>query len=209
MNSTRDALHDYCGPDIELSIKWQKYFNDIHLGRNHYTLRCLFSELIPAGTIILFNSYILYHLAQTSRRFSQTNVDKTSKERKYTTSWMNLVLILHSTLFLFSLLSHIVGHFMSVEAHETWWVLLAILGNCSLNFYVYCLSGKAFRQQIIHFIQRLTTHHFYKLNIHKHNSKKISLIDKCDQPKMSHLKNYRRSILKNSSLPIIKEESLM
>ncbi len=70
---------------------------------------------------------ILFHLIGTSRHFNQINDDKIYKKRKRTTSWMNIVLILHSSLFLLSLLSHIAGHFMSVEAHETWWVLLSIL----------------------------------------------------------------------------------
>jgi hypothetical protein len=61
---------------------------------------------------------------------------------------MNTVLILHSSLFLLSILAHIIGHLTVGEAHETWWVLLAVLINCSINFYVYCLSGKAFRNEI-------------------------------------------------------------
>ncbi|CAF1292746.1 unnamed protein product, partial [Adineta steineri] len=48
----------------------------------------------------------------------------------------------------------ILGYFMTIEAHETWWVSLAILINCSLNFYIYCLSGKAFRNEIRRFIHR-------------------------------------------------------
>ena len=145
-------MHGYCGLNSDASLKWKKYFNEIHFGRNHYTIRCLFSELIPAGGIIVFNLCILYYLCQTSHHF-----DRRDSERKRTTSWMNIVLIFHSILFFLSLLSHIIGHVMSVEAHETWWVLLAVLVNCSLNFYLYCLSGRAFRQQIRCFLQQITT----------------------------------------------------
>lgn len=171
MNSTTHEVHDYCGVNSNVSMKWQKYFNDIHLGLNHYTIRCLFSELIPTAGVILFNICIMYYLLYASHHLIEDNDTKKSKERKQTTSWMNVILILHSSLFLLSLLSHIVGHFMSVEAHETWWVLLAILANCSLNFYLYCLSGQAFRQHVICFIQQVTMHRFEKLRIRKHRWK--------------------------------------
>jgi hypothetical protein len=86
-------------------------------------------------------------------------------QQRRTTSWMNIVLLLHSFLFLASLLAHIVGHFTVIEAHETSWVLLAVLINNSLNFYIYCLSGKAFRNEIHQFIQRFKRHIFHKLHI--------------------------------------------
>lgn len=150
-NSTITPMYGYCGLNSNVSIKWKKYFNEISFGFNHYTIRCLFSELIPAGGIIIFNIYILYYLCRTTHHFDR---------RKRTTSWMNAVLIFHSLLFFFSLLSHIIGHLMSVEAHETWWVLLAVLTNCSLNFYIYCLSGRAFREQIRDFFRKITTEKF-------------------------------------------------
>ncbi len=136
------------------SIKWQKYFHEIDLGLNHFTIRCLLSELIPTGVIILFNSYIVYHVVRLYHRLHRTRNYQPHNRQSRTTSWMNIVLILHSTLFLSSLFAHIIGHFTVVEAHETWWILLSVLINCSLNFYVYCLSGKAFRNEIRRFIQR-------------------------------------------------------
>jgi hypothetical protein len=142
------------------SVKWEKYFYEFHFGMNHFTVRCLFSELIPTGAIILFNSYIIYHLIRTYHHLHQTNGHKPRKEQSRTTSWMNIVLILHSLIFLASLCSHIVGHFIVIEAHEAWWVLLSVLMNCSLNFYIYCLSGKAFRNEIRRFIHRLKTRIF-------------------------------------------------
>ncbi len=207
---------NYCGLSSKASIKWQKYFNDMHFGPNHYTIRCLFSELIPAGTIILFNCYIICHLFQTSRRFSQSIGNKTPKERRRITSWMNIVLILHSTLFLSSLIAHIVGHLLSVEAHETWWILLAVLGNCSLNFYIYCLSGSAFRRKINRGIQQLTTVILYKLQIpkqHRYNLNNEYRRYKCDQPaeinqpEIYRPKHDKRSIPINSSIRISKIES--
>jgi magnesium-transporting ATPase (P-type) len=220
MNSTRSTINSSCGLNPNASVKWKKYFYDVHLGLNHYTIRCFFSELFPSGMIILFNSYIIYHLIRTSHHLTQTNENQISKEQRRTTSWMNIVLILHSFLFLSSLLSHIVGHFMSVEAHETWWVLLTVLGSCSLNFYVYCLSGKAFRQKIIRFIQRLTTKSFRKLQIrkrrweqHQQSPKDERFIYKNDplvrndQPGTYHSKCSQRSIRINSSSRISEEES--
>jgi hypothetical protein len=161
MNSTTNITNIYCGISPNASVKWQKYFHEIHFGRNHFTIRCLFSELIPTGAIILFNTYIIHHLSQTCRRFYRS---LSRKQQSRTTSWMNIVLILHSSLFVSSLASHITGHFMNVEAHETWWASLAILVNCSLNFYIYCLSGKAFRNEIHRFIQRCETQQFFMNN---------------------------------------------
>jgi hypothetical protein len=45
---------------------------------------------------------------------------------------------------------------MAVEGHETWWISLTILINCSFNFYIYCLSGKAFRNEIYQFIRKIS-----------------------------------------------------
>jgi len=149
-----------CELNAKASGQWQKYFHEIHFGMNHFTIRCLFSELIPTGTIIIFDNYIIYHLVRIYRRLHQTTDHKSRKKQSRTTSWMNIVLILHSLLFLASLCSHIVGHFIVIEAHEAWWVLLSVLMNCSLNFYIYCLSGKAFRNEIRRFIQRLKTRIF-------------------------------------------------
>lgn len=151
---TMNITKKYCGISPNTSVEWKKYFRDIYFGRNHFTIRCIFSELIPTGAIILFNSYIVHHLTRTCQHLHRTNSCQLRKQRSRTTSWMNIVIILHSSLFLLSLFSHITGHFMGIEAHETWWASLAIVVNCSLNFYIYCLSGKAFRNEIRRFIQR-------------------------------------------------------
>jgi len=162
-----NVTQNYCGINSDASVKWQEYFSKLDFGQNHYTIRCLLSELTPTFTIILFNSCIVYHLIRTHRRFYRmSNVSSLYPKQSRTTSWMNLVLILHSSLFLLSLLSHIVGHWMSVEAHETWWVSLSILINCSLNFYLYCLSGSAFRNEIRRLV-RLINIKKYSQNINQ------------------------------------------
>lgn len=157
----------YCGVSRNAPLRWQKYFSDIHFGVNHSTIHCLFSELIPTGAILLFNSFILFHLVRTCRRLERVNSGRLRQRQSQTTSWMNTILVLHSSLFLCSLFSHILGHVMRIEAHETWWVSSAILINCSLNFYVYCLSGKAFRQEIRRLVQRLLK----KIRCSKHGRK--------------------------------------
>ena len=143
--------------DPNASFRWKKYFYEVHLGFNHFTIRCVFSELIPTGIIILFNSYIIGHVVRSHRHLHQNRRQTARQEQLRTTSWMNIVLILHSSLFLSSLLSHICGHFSKTEAHEIVWVSLAVLINCSLNFYIYCLSGKAFRDEIQRLFHRIIT----------------------------------------------------
>ena len=163
MNSTVNIM--YCGLNSNASIKWKRYFHELRFGMNYFTIRCLFSELIPTGATVLFNSYIVYHLIQTWRHLHQSINHESRKEQTRTASWMNIVLILHSSLFLASFLAHITGHFTVREPHEAWWILLTLLINCTLNFYVYCLSGKAFRNEIRRFIRQLKILILQKLHI--------------------------------------------
>ncbi|CAF1323798.1 unnamed protein product [Adineta ricciae] len=164
-NTSRDLIHYYCGLSSNASLKWKKYFFEVRLGFNHHTVRCFFSELFPAVAIVAFNICILYSIYQTTRQLKRTSEHKMSKKRRKVTSWMNLILILHSSLFLFSLFSHIAGHIMTVEAHETWWVLLSVLGNCSLNFYIYCLSGRHFRWKTVRLIKFFFFRIIYQIEI--------------------------------------------
>ena len=159
MNITMSTF--YCAVHSAASVEWKEYFLEAHFGLNHFTIRCVFSELMPTAAIIFFDSYIISHLLRTRRRLPQGY-----RERSRTTSWMNIVLILHSLLFLCSLFSHIAGHFSVVEAHEARWILLSVLINSSLNFYLYCLSGRAFRHEIRAFLQRLKPRCFCKCQIH-------------------------------------------
>jgi hypothetical protein len=158
MNITTDMTTTRCDLNSNASIMWQKYFREIHPGMNHFTIRCLFSELIPTGAVILFNSCIIYYLVRAYRHLHQTNH---CIKQSRTASWMNIVLILHSLLFLTPFLSHATGHYMRIEPHETWWVTLAVLINYSLNFYIYCLSSTAFRREIHRFTRRVTGKLFF------------------------------------------------
>ena len=145
----------FCTFHGNVSDAWRNYFTNVDFGLNHTTIRCLFSELIPTGGILVFNCYIIYHLLRTHRPFASITSDGFRRKYSRTTSWMTFVLLFHSSLFLSSLCLHIIGHFTTFEAHETWWVSMAVLINCSLNFYIYCLSGKAFRNEIHRLIQQL------------------------------------------------------
>jgi hypothetical protein len=64
------------------------------------------------------------------------------------TSWMNIVLILHSFLFCFSSVTATIVHWLTSDFLLSYSTSFVILANCSLNFYVYCLSGKSFRNEI-------------------------------------------------------------
>lgn len=155
----------YCHLNSNVSVKWQKYFYDHHFGINHITIRCLFSELIPIVIVILFNFYIFSHIIQTYQHLYRKNSYYPHKRQIRTISWMNIVLIFHSSLFLASLTAHIIGHFISMNVHEIWWVCLIILMNCSLNFYLYCLSGKAFRNEIYRLIRRCKSQIIHTLHL--------------------------------------------
>jgi hypothetical protein len=175
LDSTMNKSKTYCELSTTASVKWHKYFHELRFGFNHFTIRCFFSELIPTVAVILFNSYIIYHVVRVYRRLNQINGHQPRKEQSRTKSSMNIVLILHSSLFLTSLFSHIAGHFIVAEAHEAWWILLAILMNCSINFYIYCLSGKAFRNEIRRFIQQLRTRVFNRRVIRRSPQKRSRL----------------------------------
>ncbi|UJR32387.1 hypothetical protein I4U23_019849 [Adineta vaga] len=138
----------YCGLSSNSSVWWQIYFYHIGFGGNHHTIRCFLSELIPAGLIIFCNTFIIYNRYRTNRRFHQIYSSKLNQSRLQSTSWMNIVLLLHSSLFLLPLLVHILVHFFTKHLHGTLWTSFSIMINCSLNFYLYCLFSKAFRNQI-------------------------------------------------------------
>jgi hypothetical protein len=39
MDSTMNITRTYCELDSNASIKWKKYFHEIHFGMNHFTIR--------------------------------------------------------------------------------------------------------------------------------------------------------------------------
>jgi hypothetical protein len=73
-------------------------------------------------------------------------------------SWMNIVLLLHSLLFFFSSSMTSLVYFSTSNIILAHWVSVIILANCSLNFYIYCLSGRQFRRELKRIAQRYVRH---------------------------------------------------
>ena len=77
-------------------------------------------------------------------------------------SWMNIVLLLHSLLFFLSSSVTSLVFFSTSNIVLAHWVSVIILANCSLNFYVYCLSGRQFRRELKRIAKRYSRH-IYKV----------------------------------------------
>jgi hypothetical protein len=73
-------------------------------------------------------------------------------------SWMNIVLLLHSLLFFLSSSITSLVFFSTSDIVLAHWVSVIILANCSLNFYVYCLSGGQFRRELKRIAKRYIRH---------------------------------------------------
>jgi hypothetical protein len=63
-------------------------------------------------------------------------------------SWMNIVLLLHSLLFFLSSSMTSLVYFSTSDLMLSHGVSVILLTNCSLNFYIYCLSGRQFRTEL-------------------------------------------------------------
>ena len=139
---------------------WISFLNDVRFGLNYTTLRSIFSEIIPSLFVIYFNIGIIIRVIKSSISFSSNGSNPTLRQNSYPkrekiivhnrprTSWMNIVLIIHSCLFFFSSLTASIVHWTTSDPLLSHWISVVILANYSLNFYVYCLSGKSFRNEI-------------------------------------------------------------
>jgi hypothetical protein len=172
-NSNRSS-HMICAFKRSISPFWVGFLNDVRFGFNYTTFRSIFSEIIPSLLVIYFNIGIIIRVIQSSISFSKngstTNVRQSNNNSIQTreggdglivhnrprTSWMNIVLIIHSCLFFFSSLTATIVHWSTSDVLLSHWISVVILANCSLNFYVYCLSGKSFRNEI----RKLFYHYF-------------------------------------------------
>jgi hypothetical protein len=156
-----------CGLKDSISSSWRSFLLDVRFGLNYTTFRSIFSEIIPSVLVIFFNIGIIIRVIQSTLSFSTNNSSTNirhshngsfhSKEgvadglivhNRPRTSWMNIVLITHSCLFFFSSLTATIVHWSTSDVLLSYWISVVILANCSLNFYVYCLSGKSFRNEI-------------------------------------------------------------
>ncbi|CAM4901570.1 unnamed protein product [Rotaria socialis] len=180
-----------------VSPMWRHYFDALTFGLNYYTLRCLFSELIPSLLVALFNAGIIGCILRTTahvRRRQQYNPsntlsmpviagsstkapasspvylsDRTLQLQRQSSlrqvclkgssntntnvpfgkmSWMNVVLLLHSLLFFLSSSVTSLVYFSTSDLLLANLVSVIILANCSLNFYIYCVSGRQFRLEL-------------------------------------------------------------
>ena len=105
-------------------------------------------------------------------------------------SWMNIVLILHSLLFFLSSSVTSLVFFSTSDMMLAHWISVIILANCSLNFYVYCLSGKQFRTELKRIAKR------YIRNLHK------KILHRCcrhTKRRHSNLQNGKRTNLSSNS----------
>jgi len=156
-----------CGLKQSISPSWRSFLLDVRFGLNYTTFRSIFSEIIPSILVIYFNIGIIIRVIQATLSFSSNNstanirqthnnssfqnkegVDGLIVHNRPRTSWMNIVLIIHSCLFFFSSLTATIVHWSTSDALLSHGISVVILANCSLNFYVYCLSGKSFRNEI-------------------------------------------------------------
>ena len=96
-------------------------------------------------------------------------------------SWMNIVLLFHSLLFFFSSSITSLVFFSTSDLVLAHCVSVIILANCSLNFYVYCLSGRQFRRELKRIAKRYIRH------LHKAFLRKRYSIDDQRSP-MHHAK---------------------
>jgi hypothetical protein len=155
-----------CGLKDSVPLSWTHFLIDVGFGLNYTTLRSIFSEIIPSIFVILFDIGIIVHVIQSTYSISSNGppmsarpsyrnsfqskegVDGLMVHNRPRTSWMNIVLIIHSFLFCFSSLTASIVHWSTSDVLLSHWTSVVILANCSLNFYVYCLSGRSFRNEI-------------------------------------------------------------
>ncbi|CAF3309587.1 unnamed protein product [Rotaria socialis] len=160
------SFHMVCGLKSLIDPSWHSFLLDVRFGLNYTTLRSIFSEIIPSLLVIFFNIGIIVCVIKATLSFSKTNTSITMRQlhnssfqikegvdglivhNRPRTSWMNIVLIIHSCLFCFSSLTATIVHWSTSNVLLSHWTSVVILTNCSLNFYVYCLSGKSFRHEI-------------------------------------------------------------
>ncbi|UJR27646.1 hypothetical protein I4U23_008927 [Adineta vaga] len=111
------------------------------------------SVSIGTGSTIKLPGSIPIHLndrhQQYQRQYSLKGSPQTMTNVPFgKMSWMNIVLILHSLLFFLSSCITSLVFFSTLDFVLTHWISVIILATSSLNFYVYCLSGRQFRREL-------------------------------------------------------------
>ncbi|CAF1286245.1 unnamed protein product [Rotaria sp. Silwood1] len=164
--TTSHSYRSLCALKESISTSWNTFFIDVRFGFNYTTLRSILSEIIPSLLVIFFDIGIIIHVVISTSTISSNGpsmnvranyrgsfqskdgVDGLIVHNRPRTSWMNIVLIIHSFLFCFSSLTASIVHWSTSNPLLSYSTSVVILANCSLNFYVYCLSGKSFRHEI-------------------------------------------------------------
>jgi len=210
-----------------LSESWFHFLTDVRFGLNYTTLRSIFSEIIPSIFVILFDIGIIVHVVQSTSFISTTNPPPTSARPSYRgsfqsktegqdglmvhnrprTSWMNIVLILHSFLFCFSSLTATIVHWSTSDPLLSHWTSVVILINCSLNFYVYCLSGKSFRNEIQKLFYRYFQFYCYGklMNLFRTTSQR----EEVSQVVRMRLVRHRSTIIPRQSIAHLRKTSFI
>lgn len=156
-----------CGLKQSISSSWQSFLIDVRFGFNYTTLRSIFSELIPSIFVLIFDIGIISHVIQSNWTMSMNSPSTSSRPsfrnsfqskeiplngmivyNRPRTSWMNIALIIHSVLFCFSSLTSTMIHWTTSNVLFSYWSSVLILGNSAFYFYIYCLTGKSFRNEI-------------------------------------------------------------
>ena len=116
MNKTKR----YCVLNRKASIRWKRYFHEIGFVSIIFTIRCLFSELFPTAAVLLFNSYIIYHIFRLyhhlyhirgykhDRRKVTNNImdDSCSSSSLFTLSFLTIITCYWTFLALFKRMKH-------------------------------------------------------------------------------------------------------
>lgn len=213
-----------CGLEDTISFSWRKFLINVRFGLNYTTFRSIFSEIIPSLFVILFDIGIIVHViksssiialngpplsARASLRASfqskDGGIDGLMVHNRPRTSWMNIVLILHSCLFCFSSLTASIVHWTTSDPLLSHWTSVVILANCSLNFYVYCLSGRSFRNEIRKLVYRYYQLYCYGMLMNLFRTK--SQRDESSQIVRMRLVRQRSTIIPPQSLPHIRGTS--
>ena len=172
-NSNWRKLRGICGLKDSVSLSWQSFLIDVRFGLNYTTLRSIFSEIIPSMLVLLFDIGIILHVIQSDWQMSFHSPSTSSRpsfrnsfqskdfssstltmngglivHNRPRTSWMNIGLIIHSSIFCFSSLTSTIIHWTTSNVLLSYWSSVLILGNSSFYFYIYCLTGKSFRNEI-------------------------------------------------------------
>lgn len=128
--------------------------------------------------IVLYDTHPQQQQRTSIRRLSSKNVTAPTKSVPFgKMSWMNIVLILHSFLFFLSSSVTSLVYFSTSDMMLAYWISVIILANCSLNFYIYCLSGGQFRLELKRIATRCFRHvqtkskrRWFRHQQHRHSS---------------------------------------